>query len=202
MSKPPQSERAGGFTLLELLTALVVLGFLVVGLAQGLRFGVQAFGHQSQVLSAESELDATDRTLRRLIEQMEPGGRGVAEIVGDAKTLRFSTEMPAPAEASGTRRVWALLKVDRANRLVLQWSPNRHAQPLGPPPAPAETVLVERVDHLDLAYALPPGAGSGWVSSWKSVTPPRLVRIHIGFARGDVRRWPDILAAPMRDQTA
>jgi general secretion pathway protein J len=85
--------------------------------------------------------------------------------------------------------------------LVLQWSPNRHAQPLEPPPAPAETVLVERVDHLDLAYALPPAAGSGWVTTWKNATPPRLVRIHIAFRQGDVRRWPDILAAPMRDQT-
>jgi general secretion pathway protein J len=139
--------------------------------------------------------------LRRLIEQIEPGGKGMPDIEGDARTLSFSTELPSAADGAPTQ-VQALLRVDPSHRLILRWSPTRHVQLLGPPPAPVDTVLLEGVDHIELAYQLPPPRGSGWVTSWKSMIPPRVVRIHIALLRGDVRRWPDILAAPMRDRVS
>lgn len=201
MRRLERAETAAGFTLLEVLTALVVLGFLMLGLSQGLRLGAQVYGRQSQMLATESELDATDRALRRLIEQMDPGGRGMPEIEGSTRTLRFSSELPSVA-ALPTRQVQALLWVDTSHRLVLRWSPTRHVQLLAPAPAPVDTILLDGVDHIELAYQLPASRGDGWVTTWKSITPPRLVRIHIAFLKGNVRRWPDILAAPMRDRVS
>jgi general secretion pathway protein J len=192
-------RRTGGFTLLEMLVALMVLGLLMVGLTQGTKFGLQAFARQTGGLDATYELDAVDRAMRGLIEQMDPGaGAEGGGILGGPHELRFTTELPAAAAALPTRRADVALAVDAAHRLVLSWVTNPHAAWLGEPRRPEETVLLAGVQSIAIAY-LPQGAPSdGWVASWRRPTPPRLVRLRIEFPPGDARHWPDIVAAPLR----
>jgi general secretion pathway protein J len=190
---------APGFTLLELLVVLVVLGFLMVGLAQGLHLGVQLWDRQLRALDAVSELDAADRALRGLIEQMDPGGRlEMSDIDGTARTLRFTTRMPDAAGALPTRRAEVVLLVDRLHRLMLRWTPSPHVAPLVPV-LPVETVLLSGVDHIEISYKSAAPA-AGWEADWQSPIPPLLVRIHIAFAPADPRLWPDLVAAPMRER--
>ena len=189
----------GGFTLLELLVVLAVLGGLFAGLAQGLHFGLQLWNLQRRGLDAVSELDAADRTLRGLIEAMDPGGRiEMADIDGTARTLRFTTRLPEAAGALRTRRAEVMLLVDPLHRLVLRWTPSSHAAPLVPA-VPQETVLLSGVDRIEFSYrsALPT---AGWQADWQNQISPGLVRIHLAFAQNDPRTWPDIVAAPMRER--
>ena len=65
---------------------------------------------------------------------------------------------------------------------------------------PQENELLQGVDHLDLSYLRPASSGGGWLDKWTGPTLPELVRIHIVFRKGDRRHWPDIVAAPMREQ--
>jgi len=65
--------RQSGFTLLELLAALVVLGLLMVAITQGVRFGVQAWQTQARTVDTQGDLLAVDRTLRGMIERADPG---------------------------------------------------------------------------------------------------------------------------------
>jgi general secretion pathway protein J len=198
----PCARRAavdGGFTLLELLVVLAVLGLLFVGLTQGLHFGVQLWGRQRGALDAVSELDTTDRALRGLIEQMDPGGRvEMADIDGTPRTLRFTTLLPEAAGAARTRRAEVMLLVDRLHRLVLRWTPSTHAAALVPA-VPDETVLLSGVDRIEFSYR-PAVPAAAWQADWQNPTPPGLVRVHIAFARGDPRTWPDIVAAPLRER--
>jgi general secretion pathway protein J len=188
-----------GFTLLELLVVLVVLGFLMAGLAQGLHLGVQLWDRQRQALDRVSELDATDRALRELIEQMDPGGRiEMADIDGTARTLRFTTRLPEAAGGLATRRAEVMLLVDRLHRLLLRWTPAPHVVPLVTV-RPVETVLLSGVDHIEISYRS--GAPTArWEADWQDPIPPMLVRIHIAFAPADPRVWPDIVAAPVRER--
>jgi general secretion pathway protein J len=189
----------GGFTLLELLVVLAVLGALLVGLSQGLHFGLRLWTLQRGTLNGVSELDATDRALRGLIEQMDPGGRiEMADIDGTAQTLRFTTLLPEAASAASTRRADVMLLVDRLHRLVLRWTPSSHATPLAPA-VPDETVLLSGVDRIEFSYrsTLP---AAPWQADWQNEVLPGLVRIHIAFARNDPRTWPDIVAAPIRER--
>ena len=88
-------QRDAGFTLLELLVALVVLGFVLAGLSGGVRYGLRAADTQARTLAERSELDAVDRAVRRLIEQMDPGtARDGTGMQGTAGRLVFVSELP------------------------------------------------------------------------------------------------------------
>ena len=67
-------RRDAGFTLLEVLVALVVLGFVLTGVTGGIRYGVRASQTQARLVEAQGELDAVDRALRRSTRS-RPRGR-------------------------------------------------------------------------------------------------------------------------------
>ena len=188
-----------GFTLLEILVVLVVLGFIIVGLTQGLRMSVQVSDRERRALDAVGELDATDRALRGLVEQMDPGGHiEMSDIDGTGRTLQFTARLPQAAGALPTRRAEVMLMVDRQHRLLLRWTPSPHVTQ-SVAVAPVETVLLSGVDHIEISYkSAAPTAG--WETDWQSPIPPLLVRVHIAFGPADSRRWPDIVAESMRER--
>lgn len=198
-------DRQCGFTLLEVLVALVVMGFLMAGLSQGVRFGLQAWTSQARLLGARADADAVDRVLRRLIEHADPGRTNVAaQITGGRGALSLVTELSADASLGSPRAVEVAIGVDAARRLTLRWTPYLHATRLQPAPAAEETVLLTGVDHLEIAYwgrapgSTDAGAASGWRSAWQGPDLPDLIRIALVFPPGDARRWPPIVASPMR----
>jgi general secretion pathway protein J len=197
--RPARQARQAGFTLLEILVALAVLGFLMLGLSQGLRFGLSAWDSQARLLGRSGELDIADRALRRIVTQIVPTDDvQLPGLRGTAQGFEAVTELPAAA-ALPTRQAVVGLGVDRSGRLVLRWTPYLHARRLGPPPAPQESELLRNLAHVEIAY-WSSEAGGGWLPAWTRVEPPDLVRIRLVFARGDTRRWPDIVAAPMRER--
>ncbi len=194
-------KRDSGFTLMETLVALVVLGFIVAGLAQGLRFGLAAWDRQALVIDRDGALDSTDRTLRRLLAGMAPGNdQQHPAIVGTNGRLAFTSTLPQGAPAAPLLLSDMALSVDAAHRLVLRWVPHLHVR-LAASPAPREVVLLPGVASLDFSYygSAADGQSAGWTDSWDDNQPPMLVRIHIGFVGGRPH-WPDVIVAPMRRQ--
>jgi general secretion pathway protein J len=188
-----------GFTLLELLVGLVVLGFLMLGLAQGMRLAAEAYERQGRIANVVGELDATDRALRQLIEQIDPSAdAGKPWLDGGEHVMRFITALPLAAGGLQMRQADVLLYVDSAHRLMLRWVPWQRDGRLSPTPVPTETVLLERVDRVNFFY-LGSGPRAAWTTTWSGIGLPALVRLHIAFPAGDNRRWPDIVVVPMRD---
>ena len=193
---PSRPHRSAGFTLLEILVALVVMGFLLVGLAQGTHFGLRAWSVQSRIIDQRSALDAVDRTLRRLVQQADPGNPSApAALQGNAARLAFTTRLPRAA-ALASREADVVLAVNGAHELVLRWVPHRHAVRFGPPPPPGQAILLRGVARLQIAY-WPLGGAGGWRAAWAAADLPALIRIRILFLPGDRRSWPDIVAATM-----
>ena len=194
-------SRAGGFTLLEVLVSLVVLALIILGLSQGLRFGVLAFQHQAATIDRAASLDAVDRTLRALVEQIDPGNRHDApEIAGNARSVVFTSELPEGAAAAlASREAEIRILVDPAHHLILRWAPYRHATPAGPLPVPVDTVLLSQVDHLTISYWARSGPPH-WLASWSGSDVPALIRISLTFQPGAGMDWPDIVAAPRRSR--
>ena len=190
-------NRDAGFTLIEVLAALVVLGFVVAGIGQGLRFGLDATARQERQAAARGDLEAVDRVLRRIVGHMEPGTeREPNPVLGEPAALAFTTDLGAAASALATTRAEVRLAVE-AGTLVLRWRPSRHAVPFGPPPPPDQAVLLEGLDRIELSYWGPQGdAPPAWHAEWRQRAVPALVRIRLSFPAGSPRRWPDIVIAP------
>jgi prepilin-type N-terminal cleavage/methylation domain-containing protein len=198
--------RAAGFTLIEVLAVLVVSGFVLAALAQGVRFGLAAWTSQTRIVAARADLDALDRGLRRLIERIDPAGVGGPDagppLLGDAEGLAFVSELPEASPAPEARRARMRLAVEQG-RLVLRWAPAPHAVPLLPLAATV-TGLLDHVGRLEVAYlrAPAPGIAGGWVSSWAEPRLPALIRLRLVFPTGSGIAWPDIVAAPLRGSPA
>jgi len=190
--------RANGFTLLEILVALTVLGFLLVGLAQGVHFGMLAWGTEVRLTSGNDDFNTLDNTVRNLIEGANPGNDvDPAPFVGSGDRLDCITAMPNAHDPITGRSMHVMLLVDGNHRLVLRWRPYLDAVRLTPAAPPTDSELLRGVSRIELSYWRP---GAGWIGIWRSSDLPKLVRIRLHFPDGDPRHWPDIVAAPLLDR--
>ena len=188
-----------GYTLLEVLVALIVVGLLVVTLTQGVRLGLQSWAMEGRIDSNEAGLETTDRTLRDLISRASPGEAVSAQspLVATPHSLSFVTVLPGNFGALGTHEADVTLLVANG-RLEVRWRPH-YRRWIVPPPAPISSVILNNVTGVDFAYWQPDGRtdGGAWTSAWTGRYLPSLVRLHIMFAANDARHWPDIIVAPM-----
>ena len=199
MGRRAWRRRDGGFTLLEILVALVVLGFLVVGLTRGVRTGLALWSAQSRHIGEAADLDAAERTLRNVLSGIptSPGGdSGAGSATFDGSTDRLAFVGDLPTGLGTTRRANIVIEL-RGGRLVLSWTPHRHEVSTAPPPKPVETELVGGVKRLELAYWGSPGPDqpAAWQGRWQGSQLPDLIRVRLRFIQGDKRHWPDLIVA-------
>ena len=188
------ARKAAGFTLLEMLVALAVFGFLLAGLSQTVRFGLAAWRQDIRMADRKTDLEAVERSLRSIVENLAPGDDAARPpIDGSADRLTGVTRLRVPGSGLLPVRIEAGLAVS-GNRLVLRWRPHRHAQSLGPEPASQETELAGGVARLGISYWRPTGV---WASSWREPDLPSLIRFHVTFEGESAPRWPDIVVAPL-----
>ncbi len=186
-----------GFTLLEILVVLAVFGFLLAGLSQTVRFGLLAWRQEARMSDGKTDLEAVDRSLRSIIENLAPGDEsGRSSIEGAATELTGRTRLRVPGSGLDSIPIEAALAVS-GTRLVLRWRPYHHGDPLRPAPPPRETELVDGVARLAISYWQSTGT---WTSSWKQPELPLLIRLHVTFTGEHPTRWPDIVVAPLLSQ--
>jgi len=181
--------------LLELLVAMLVLGMVSLLLSQGLQFGLRAQAQQSAMRARTGDVEAVDQALRRLIAAADPGQYPEpATLRGQPQQLSFTTDLPLHGAGQAQRADVALSA--EAGRLLLRWQPHRHVARFSPPPPPEQTILLDGVEHVELAYQTATGV---WRESWIPGTLPALIRLRLVFTAQSGRTWPPILAAPLRE---
>jgi general secretion pathway protein J len=203
--RDPAKRRArglqAGFTLLEILVVVVVLGLLMIGLTQGVRAGLSLWGAQSRRVGETAELDAAARILRSLLSAIAaPASAGIGagantQLKGTGESLIFVGDLPTGLGT--TQRADITIELSR-QRLVLHWTPHRHELSSAPAPEPSEIELIRHVDRIDLAYwgSPSPEQTATWQPQWDGAAIPSLIRLRVVFAKGDRRRFPDLIAAP------
>ena len=185
---------AAGFTLLEILVALAVFGFLLVGLSETVRFGLTAWRQEARMSDGKTDLEAVDRSLRSIVENLAPGDEaGRSSIDGLADSVTGVTQLRVPGSGLQPARIEAGLAVS-GTRLVLRWRPYHHGITLGAGAAPAEAELMSGVSRLVIEYWRPSGV---WVASWHEPDLPLLIRFRVILRGRDAPRWPDIVIAPL-----
>lgn len=183
-----------GFTLLEIIVAVVVFGILIAGLSQTVHFGLVAWRAEGRQSTKNTDLETVDSTLRIVIANLAPeDDNGDPAIIGTNQTLTGISRMPIPETGLREAPVEVGLAVS-GNRLVLRWRPYTHAEPLRGLPPLAEASLAEGVGRLRIAYWKPSG---GWADVWNQPALPKLVRLRLTFLGKHPPHWPDLVIAPI-----
>ncbi len=215
MTQPPATNRhhgsdEGGFTLLEMLIAMTLLGLVMAMVFGGLRLGTRAWEASDVSATNLARLEAVHGFLRRglaaaatVLASDDKGKRQIL-FTGDVDRLEFATLMPSYLGIGGFHRLTlAAVGNGEDRRLTLK---SRLYQGVGggdDATAAAddgeETVLMKGIAGLDLAYfgALDSNSDPAWHQGWREVaTLPELIRVRVRFAEGDRRHWPDLIVQP------
>ncbi len=197
-----ESRAAGpdsGFTLLEIIIAVAVFGFVVAGLAQATKFGVHAWTLETRLADQAADMERVERVMRAVIEQAAaPMSADDKPFSGLEHRAVFVTRLPDQPQTRPIRRAQIALGVDDNHRLLLRWTPHPNAVAIGTQPPPQEVVLAEHVDHLDLSYRQAAGDGGKWVEKWTESSLPAVVLVHI-VLQNTHRHWPVLMVPTMLD---
>jgi general secretion pathway protein J len=196
---PKDANSECGFTLLEILVAVVVLGFVLAGLVQATRFGINAWDVQTKLTDKAAEMERLDRVLRLLVEQATPPMEADDKpFQGLEHRMILVTRLPDQPATQPVRRAQVAVGVDDQHRLLLRWQPHPNAVAIQKLPDPQQIVLCEGVDHIDFAYRQAAGDGGRWKTAWDDSSLPALVTIHIVLSSAH-RIIPTIQVATMID---
>lgn len=181
-------SRDAGFTLLEMLVALVVFGLVMAGVAQTFKFGLAAW-RGGPLRTAESEnLAALDMALTRIIGQSVPG-----TILGNGDQLALTTILPSGAGLYGSFADVVILV--RNGKLIMRYRQHPAGIPLAPLPAQATETLADGIERLEITYfSHKTDISPTWSPKLRANDQPLLVRLHLELIDG--REWPDLIMAP------
>lgn len=193
-----------GFTLIETLVALSLLGLIAILLSGSFQFGARAWEATSQEVVRIGEVEGAQGFLRRQLSQALPLTLQAAAtqpepiFAGSAQDLRFSAPLSFHRSDAG---LYVFLLGPRTSGstedLVLQWQvyrPDRRSQDMQ---LAKPLVVVADIADLQLSYygRNDEDADPMWRSEWKEKGVPILIRVDIAFPHGDRRSWPSFVVA-------
>ena len=198
-----------GFTLLELLISLTLLGLILVLLFGGLRLSIRSWDSVQKKVDNLNSVRSVEGFLRREMEQIYPYRWKAAParrfaFVGERHKVNFVAPMPSrigigglyaialelEQTGSGRRLTWKYVPVDPQMQDFSSLDPAKEMVLAG-------TELIA-VDDIWLSYfgRETESATPRWLDRWDStVTMPQLIRIKVRFTDGS--EWPDFVVAPM-----
>jgi general secretion pathway protein J len=197
--------RSAGFTLLETIIALALLGLIMVLLFSSLRLGSRSWDTGEHHIAESSQRSVIMGFLRRELEQVYPlswhvQGEDVVAFVGEPSAIAFVGPMPDSLATGGNHMIsLGLGQGAEGQDLVLRWHlPTPDMQDFSMLTDADQVVLAKGVQSMSITYFGADGGSKApsWHDQWfNRQALPALIRIRIRLASGD--EWPEIIAAPM-----
>ncbi len=211
-----------GFTLVELLIALVLASLLAVLMFGGLSIATSSWQKAGQQGDSIQEALLTQQFLRQLLAgvsddnaQAQTGVR-LAGLHGDEQQLMFLAYQPKQL-GDTENRVWyrlAMVETDAGPSFSLQILTNPE------PEAPGGQVMNERIDHwrdlegafisdgetheladrrlegVQFSYLRLEDGQGDWVRAWEEQSLPALIRLQFQVDEQQQRYWPELVVQP------
>ena len=186
-----------GFTLLELVVAITLMGLVLVMLYSGLRLGLNGWDSGEARAEATNRLRLVEEFLRRQLAQSmtvywtNDRQERILVFAGQANHIEFVAPMLAQLGPGGLYRV----RIEGGDgRLWIRWRPYLPADPNAG--EERQTVLLEGVSSIEWAYfgvERDDEPHPQWRSTWASPTRrPLLARLNL-TVQG--QPWPDLVVA-------
>lgn len=204
-----RQRRQAGFTLLELLVSLILLG-LIVTLGQG---GVRLGARTWETVGSQAEATGQSQMIRAFLLRelaqatpllvLRPDGSRKLAYDGDSESLTFVAPLAAHFGLGGLQRMRLAIvddfgAPDRGKRLILTRRPY-HADDdfVADSDLDEEHILLDGITDASFAYREDAADGiGGWSGEWRGrdALPP-VVRLRLDFGDGRGADWPDLLAS-------
>jgi general secretion pathway protein J len=190
--RPGSSERQVGFTLIELVVALALLGAMMLLLYGGLNFALRGWDAGDVNGRRTADRRIGENFLRREISELFPMRWKEPTVVkfafeGERDRMRFVSSRPAGISQGGLSLVGLTVEQEggdarRKNLVMRRALPDDEAKTFAPLDAAQGTVLIAGVDTVSFEYF---GAENDfnapqWNDTWKwSYRVPEIVRVRI-----------------------
>ena len=203
---PTRQAADAGFTLLEIMVALLVLSMIVTSAFGTLRLGQRSWQAGVEKATATEDQRTVKELLRRQFSQILPlsrklDGKERIAFEGDARRVRFIAPAPQHHGSTGLFEYTLVLEplADSA-RLVLYYllhDPDSTGLQEGGSDR-QRVLLVEELKTASFSYYGSPVVGEPpqWHSQWNNdaETFPQLVRVGLTSKQGQ-RPWPELVLA-------
>jgi general secretion pathway protein J len=187
-------RKQAGYSLVELMIVLALLGLISLVIAGGLRFGSRVWERTERVVSATEVARGGHALLTALLGRIYPRAAAEgADVAFEGTPDRISFV----ADARGLARFTLSLKHERNGvSLILTERPEQGGV------RERQDVLFTGAERVEFAYAEVRGGTAQWTDSW-SAKPimPNLIRVRATFPPG-AGRWPDLIVRPRIDRAA
>lgn len=206
------SDKGGGqagFTLLELLVALTLLGLVLAAIFGELRFAARAWDAADARLDRNSELLSVHSFVRQRLQQVhvmpqkreQEGDDSAVVFAGNSRSMEFLSTMPANVSVGGFYEISLSSEIGRDGRnLFISWRPFDEDGTTIVPDGPNNSrVLLRGVREVRFSYfgRTSESVAAQWWDIWPSRdSAPSLIRMRVSFEEGDRRSWPELVVAP------
>ncbi len=194
-----------GFTLVELLVALAVLGLAAAMLGGGINMAALFAARTERRNGALDELAATQSLIRYRIGRSLPIRRldtsdPIVDATGDPESFTFYAG-PPPARGADNPYRYHIFRSATGDLMMLETSAldSRLASNPRSMAGATATRLLGGARRLSFAYFGEDKVNGGrrWQANWAGHAElPELVRLRIEFAPDDARRWPELIVRP------
>jgi general secretion pathway protein J len=203
----------GGFTLIELVVAMTILGTMLMLLYSGLSFALRSWDAGDVNGRRTMDRRIGENFMRREISELfpmrwkDPIALKLA-FEGDSKHLRFVSSRPAGLAMGGLALVSIDVEEDARNRnernLVMRRAmPDDEAVDFGPLDKAERSILIPDIDSVEFSYfgAENDFADPHWTDNWNfPARVPQMIRVRVKTAEGAV--LPDMVMKTMLGEEA
>jgi general secretion pathway protein J len=195
-----------GFTLIEILVALALMGMIAIILITSLQIGGHTWQRVMRGASSTEDVAQAQEILRLRLSSLYPDDGVAGEsghpafLMSNGTSLEFAGAAPT-ATADGIWRYQISLSAMSGALEIRSW-PDKNGR-LDHLRDSKPEALLPRVASMAVQFFLKPETGPGrWVDRWDSRRIPQLIRIDVAFAPNDKRRWPPLYIEPRVDTPA
>jgi general secretion pathway protein J len=202
----PAFDKSGGFTLLEMLMAIVLLGLLLAGAYSGIQTSVRAMHAGERLIERIDRVRTVQEFLRHQLTRILPISYAQTEaktytFEGERDFMRFVAPMPGYLSHGGPYvQTLALVRGSSGMSLVFSgtmlngfdWQEEKKSER-------EPVVLIDHIGDGNFSYRALDDQGqlAPWSTRWDdpSITP-LLVRVELTMQNGAQINWP-VLAVPL-----